>query len=551
MRRWNGWGEEATTYPLPESAALYLSGLLGPGTAHPDVTFSQVLATVPPSRLPTHPMITTNPDVRALHARGQSLPDWVALRAGRIDAFPDGVAFPDSDDDIRSLLALASESGTRLIPYGGGTSVVGHINPLPAARPVLTVDLGRMTRLIDLDETSLLASFQAGVRGPDLEAQLNARGYTLGHYPQSFELSTLGGWIATRSSGQQSYHYGRIEDLFAGGCLETPLGALELPPFPASAAGPDLRHLVLGCEGRLGMITRAIVRVRPLPEAEAFYGVFFRDWESGVAAVRAIAQARAPVSMLRLSDPQETDTTLRLSGGGRLVALADSVLRRLGYGSERCLLIIGFTGDRRTVAKVRRQATGLLRSHGGFFPLQPIGAMWRKSRFLTPYLRNTLWELGYAVDTFETAGPWSSVHPLAAAAAQALRDSLEHLGEKVHAFAHLSHVYADGASVYCTAIFRRSAEPDETLARWREMKAAVSQAFVAYGGTISHQHGVGIDHMPYLTAEKGVLGLAALEAARAALDPDSIMNPGKLIPSDVPMRPSAQVPHDQSPIPNL
>jgi len=387
--------------------------------------------------------------------------------------------------------------------------------------------------LIDLDETSRLATFEAGVSGPKLEAQLNARGDTLGHYPQSFELSTLGGWIATRSTGQQSYHYGRIEDLFAGGCLETPLGALELPPFPASAAGPDLRHLVLGSEGRLGIITRAIVRVRPHPEAEAFYGVLFRDWESGVAAVRAVAQARAPVSMLRLSDSQETDTLLRLSGREALLAWADRALRPLGYGSERCLLLFGVTGDRSSAARARRQVSAVFREHRGLFPLRPVGALWRKSRFLTPYLRNTLWELGYAVDTFETAAPWSAIVPLAAAATQALRTSLESRGEKVHSLAHLSHVYPDGASVYCTAIFRRSAEPDETLARWREMKAAVSQVFVARGGTISHQHGIGIDHVPYLAAEKGILGLAALEAARRSVDPDSIMNPGKLIPNGV------------------
>jgi alkyldihydroxyacetonephosphate synthase len=222
MRRWNGWGDDQTLYPLPESAAAYLAELVGPGQPQPDASLAYVVASVPASRLPAHPMIDTDPAGRLAHARGQSLPDWVALRAGLIDTFPDGVAYPASDEEVRALLAYARRSEARLVPYGGGTSVVGHINPLPGRRPVLTVDLGRLNRLISLDETSQLATLEAGIAGPVLENQLRARGYTLGHFPQSFEYSTLGGWIATRSSGQQSYHYGRIEELFAGGHIETP-----------------------------------------------------------------------------------------------------------------------------------------------------------------------------------------------------------------------------------------------------------------------------------------------------------------------------------------
>lgn len=535
MRRWNGWGDEATIQPLPDSAARYLATLVGEGRSIPDATLESVIASVSPSReqagqihgLPLQ--VTTDPVERLRHARGQSLPDWIALRSGRIGAFPDGVAYPTSLEDVRALLDFAHRTGTRLIPYGGGTSVVGHINPRPGDAPTLTVDLSRLNRLTKLDEMSQLATFEAGVCGPDLESQLRARGYTLGHYPQSFEYSTLGGWVATRSSGQQSYHYGRIEDLFAGGHVETPIGPLELPPLPASAAGPDLRHVILGSEGRFGILTHATVRVRRLPEAESFHGIFLHDWDSGAAAVREIAQAGAPVSMLRLSDAQETETMLRLSGRERLVAWAERGLRALGYGPERSLLLFGVTGERRTTERAQQQVVEIARARGGLVAGAAIGEMWRKTRFRTPYLRNTLWERGYALDTLETAVPWSAILSTAAALKGALHDGLAEAGESGLVFAHLSHVYADGASLYVTYLFRRAADPDETSSRWRTLKAAASRAIVAHGGTISHQHGVGVDHAPYLAAEKGEAGMRLLEAARRALDPEGLLNPGKLL----------------------
>lgn len=529
MRRWNGWGDAATTYPLPDSAAAYLADRVGPGLALSDASLAEALAGAPASRLAAHPLVTVDPTERLLHARGQSLPDWAALRSGRVGVFPDGVAYPMSDDDVRALLAYARATGARLIPYGGGSSVVGHINPLPGEAPVLTVDLTRLKRLTDLDPTSRLATIEAGASGPEIEAQLRARGYTLGHFPQSFELSTLGGWIATRSSGQQSYHYGRIEALFAGGHVETLLGPLDLPPHPASAAGPDLRQMILGSEGRLGVITRAIVRVRPAPEAEGFYGVFFHTWEAGVAAVRAIAQAGVGVSMLRLSDALETETTLRLAGHENLVAWAERGLRLAGYGSERCLLLFGVTGERVATEFARRQAEAACRDHGGLVVGTAIGNRWRKTRFLTPYLRNTLWEAGYALDTLETAVSWSAVPALAQALKESLRQALDGVGERVLAFAHLSHVYADGASIYVTYLWRRAADPEETVRRWRALKGGASRVLVAHHGTISHQHGVGVDHAPYLSAEKGAVGMTMLESVRRALDPDGLLNPGKLV----------------------
>lgn len=529
MRRWNGWGDDTIPYHLPGNASAFLEEWVGAGTPPRDATLADVVATVPPSRLPDHPLVRTEAMDRLHHARGQSLPDWIALRSGRIPVFPDGVAFPTSEADVADLLAYAAAAGARLIPYGGGTSVVGHITPEPGERPVLTINLRRLNQLARLDSVNLLATFGAGVAGPELEAQLRARGYTLGHFPQSFEYSTLGGWVVTRSSGQQSLGYGRIESLFAGGVLLAPAGALRLPPFPASAAGPDLRQLVLGSEGRLGVLTEATVRITPLPEHEEFHAVFFPDFTGGMTAVRQIVQARLPLSLLRLSTPIETRTTLALAGHERLIGLLETMLGVRGVGDDKCMLLLGFTGRADVIRDARRAALDLCREQGGISAGRRFGEQWIEGRFRTPYLRNTLWERGYAVDTLETATNWDNVPRLIEAIEDALGVALEDEGEHIHVFTHLSHVYPQGASIYTTYLFRLAADPAQSLRRWQALKAAASLAIVARGGTISHQHGVGRDHAPYLEAEKGALGMAALTDLAQRFDPAGLMNPGALL----------------------
>jgi len=530
VRRWNGWGDETTSKALPPRAAEALAEWVGAGTPPRDATRTDALAAVPPSRLAEGAGLSTDPWERLLHARGQSLPDWIALRSGRIGVVPDAVAFPETGDEVAGLLARAKREGARVVPYGGGTSVAGHVNPVASESPVVTLDLGRLSRLESLDATSRLATFGAGVRGPDLEAALRAHGLTLGHYPQSFELSTLGGWIATRSSGQQSLGYGRIERLFAGGSVETPSGRLDLPCFPASAAGPDLREVVLGSEGRLGVVTQATVRVSPLPEREEVHGVFLPDLATAVAAVRELIATRLPLSMLRLSTPDETRTTLLLAGHERLVRALEAYLSFRGAKEEKCLLLLGVTGSENLVRQTRRQALGMLAMRGGVAAGKAFGREWHRNRFRAPYLRNSLWEAGWAVDTLETAAPWSRVPALLAGVEKALREGLADEGEKVHAFTHLSHVYLDGSSLYTTYLFRIDPDPDATLTRWSRLKSAASKAIVAGGGTISHQHGVGADHAPWLGAEKGELGLRAIRGLLRTFDPDGLLNPGKLVP---------------------
>ncbi len=530
MRRWNGWGDDTVSVALPARAAEALSTWVGPGTPPRDATPEEALAAVPPSRLAPGNGLSIDPWERLLHARGQSLPDWIALRSGSVGTFPDAVAFPESADDVAALLAWAKEKGARLIPYGGGTSVAGHVNALESESPLVTMDLSRLSRLVSLDEASRLATFGAGVKGPDREAALRAHGFTLGHFPQSFELSTLGGWVATRSSGQQSLGYGLIERLFSGGRVETPSGRLDLPPFPASAAGPDLRELVLGSEGRLGVITEGTVRVSPLPEREEVHGVFLPDLPSAVAAVRELAAMRLPLAMRRLSTPEETRTTLVLAGHERLVRALEAYLSFRGARDEKCLLLVGISGGENLVRQTRRQAIGTLAMRGGVAAGKAFGREWNRNRFRAPYLRNALWEAGWAVDTLETAAAWSRVPGLLSSVESALRTGLAAQGEKVHVFTHLSHVYLDGSSLYTTYLFRLGPDPGTSLSRWRTLKTAASDAIVAGGGTISHQHGVGTDHAPWLAAEKGELGIRALRDLFRSFDPGGLLNPGKLLP---------------------
>ncbi len=530
MRRWNGWGEESIDVEPKPAALAFLRARLGPGEAPRDVLLTQVASTVPASRLPAHPLVDVDPRVRVRHARGQSLPDWIALRSGRLEWFPDGVAFPQGQAQVRELLDYAAAAGARVIPYGGGTSVVGHLTPTSGEAPVLSVDMGQMAALEELDARSQLATFGAGVVGPALEGQLRGHGFTLGHFPQSFEHSTLGGWIATRSSGQLSLRYGRIEDTFAGGTVEAPRGTFEVPVFPASAAGPDLRELVLGSEGRIGIITRAIVRVSRLPGAERFAAFFLPSWEGAEALVRGLAQDRLGLSMIRLSNPVETATQLALAVKPGLLKVLHGGLRLRGLGDGKCMLVVGCTGRRREVARLAAEVGERVHAARGIRAPGAFARAWEHGRFRNAYLRNSLWRLGYAIDTVETAVPWARVTATMNHVEDAAHAALAADGERGLVFTHLSHVYGHGSSVYSTFVFRLARDPAATLERWRRLKRAVSEAIVLCGGTISHQHGVGRDHAPFLPAEKGALGMAALGELVRTFDPDGRMNPGALLP---------------------
>ena len=530
-RRWNGWGDASVHEELKPEARAFLTQSIGAGQPLPDATFAAALAQVEAqaSRLPPHPLVDTSAEIRLRASFGQSMHDWLRLRFGVLGRVTDGVAFPVDSAEVRTLLTWAREHGVQVLPSGGATSVAGHLTPVGAA-PVLTLNLGRMMRLLDLDPVAQLARFEAGVAGPDLEAQLRAHGFTLGHFPQSFELSTLGGWVVTRSSGQQSARYGRIEQLFAGGVLQTPEREWVLPTFPASAAGPDLREWVLGSEGRIGVLTEASVRVTRAPAAERFVGVFFPDWASGLAAVREMAQARLGLSMLRLANPAETFTTLKMAGHETAIGWLERFLALRGAADGKCLLFAGFTGAGASqVRALQRAAAAIWRAHGGVSTGTVLGRKWEARRFAGVYLRNALWDAGYAVDTMETACDWPRVAAMVHALETAGRAALAQHGERTHCYTHLSHVYAQGSSVYSTFVYRIGPDYDSALARWQSLKTAVGDAIVAQGGTITHQHGVGKDHARWLAAEKGATGMAAIAAMVRAFDPHGVMARGNLL----------------------
>jgi alkyldihydroxyacetonephosphate synthase len=535
MKRWNGWGDESMSMALPSSVDVFLQQTVGVGNKLTDISLADAVNCVPRSKLEgslegnSHPLISTDAEQRLRHARGHSLPDYIAMRTGDIKHFPDGVCFPENRQQVKELLQYAKQYNIELIPYGGGTSVAGHINPkADSSLAIVTVDMTHMNQLLDLDEESQIATFGAGTLGPMVEAQLRAKGYTLGHYPQSFELSSIGGWIASRSSGQQSLRYGRIEQLFAGGNIETFAGSLELPAFPASSAGPDLRELILGSEGRFGILTEVKVRVTKLAEHEQFSVLFFPSWQQAKSFCRMTVQNHIQLSMLRVSNAIETQTQLKLAGHEKAIYWLEKYLNFRGCAQGKCMLTFGITGSNKQVKQVKSLLKPWVNKYRGTSAGAMLGKKWQENRFRSPYLRDALWQKGYVVDTLETATNWSNVDNLMQEVEQTLSTTLA-ATEQVHVFTHLSHVYKQGCSLYTTYVYKNGKDHHETLANWQQLKHAASEAIVHHGGTISHQHGVGKDHAPYLAIEKGEQGMHLLHALSAHFDEKKLLNPGTLL----------------------
>jgi alkyldihydroxyacetonephosphate synthase len=514
----------------PQGKAL-IADHIGATEPLADVSLQDVISKVPATRLPHHPLIDTSEEQRVRHARGQSFPDWLAMRSGDFVVFPDGVAFPESSEQVRELLDFAVAEDIVVIPYGGGTSVAGHITPNESDKPILTIAMGHMNQLLDLDEVSQIATFGAGIPGPQVEAQLQARGYTLGHFPQSFELSTLGGWVASRSSGQQSLRYGRIEQMFAGGRMETLLGTLDIPSIPASSAGPDLREMTMGTEGRMGIFTEIKVRVTRVAQQEVFFVYFMPDWQSARSVAREAVQQSIPMSMMRLSNAVETRTHLHLGTTPEKRQWLNRYLTLRGLNDDKCMLTFGLTGSRYQNVTSMKQLRKILSTHRGVGGMlaNMMGRIWSHGRFRFPYLRESLWHNGVAVDTLETATDWPNVDQLIKEIESAIAHALEDEGERVMVFTHLSHLYSQGSSIYTTYFFRCADDYPRTLARWSKIKAAASQVIARGHATISHQHGVGKDHATYLHAEKGTLGMRSIRSVLDAFDPDERMNPGVLL----------------------
>jgi alkyldihydroxyacetonephosphate synthase len=537
--RWWGWGDPAHSPALPPHALEFLRETVGLAPRpHPPVALGRVQLSPStlsePASAALHEIVGAegvrdDHAERVLHAAGKGYPDLVRLRAGAPEGAPDAVVRPVDREQLRAVLDRCAQHSVAVVPWGGGTSVVGGVAPLRGDNAaVIALDMGSMARVLELDRISRTVTVQAGIRAPALERALAPSGFTLGHFPQSYEYVSLGGCAATRSAGQASSGYGRIEQLVLGLRFSAPAGDIELAAVPASAAGPELRRLLVGSEGTLGVIDELTLRLRPAPRERVYEGVFFADFAAGVEALRELAQQRVSPDVARLSDEAETRMSLALAGAGGVKGrLGRAYIGLRGYG-EGCLAILGFEGEPEEVAARRKRALELARRGGGLAVGRSPGEAWRKGRFSAPYLRDELLTQGVMVETLETATSWSNLRTLHRGVGNAIADALSAEGTPGLVMCHVSHLYETGASLYFTFIARQREGAE--LEQWATVKRAASQAIVDGGGTITHHHAIGRDHAPWLADEVGREGVAALRALKAELDPAGIMNPGKLLP---------------------
>ncbi len=475
---------------------------------------------------------------RVAHAAGKGYVDLVRMRAGTPAGAPDAVVLPQTHAQVQAVLELCANRSLAVVPFGGGTSVVGGVEPLSGGHAaVIALDTCRMAQIAELDRESRIVTVGAGMRGPDLERALAAEGLTLGHWPQSFEYVTLGGCAASRSAGQASSGYGAIAKMVIGLRMATPTGDIALAPMPASAAGPQTRELIVGSEGTLGVIDEVSLRVRRAPAQRRYEGVMFESFTAGMQALRGMAQEHAMPEVARLSDAAETRMSMALAGSGGLKGrLGRAYLgargrgdrSKIGQQTERCIAILGFEGEGDLLKRRRARAIALARRSGGVALGGSPGRAWLAGRFQAPYLRDDLLSHGVIVETLETATRWSNVEALHDAVTGAIERALEAEGTPGIVMCHVSHLYETGASLYFTFIARQ--RTGHEIEQWRAVKHAAGEAIVAHGGTITHHHAVGRDHAPWLEREIGERGVAALGALKLEFDPAGIMNPGKLLP---------------------
>ncbi|GAB3717795.1 FAD-binding oxidoreductase [Amycolatopsis oliviviridis] len=517
---------------LPAKALRWLVQRIGPlGSAAPFAPDSAL--SVPEPLLDGQPKrdleelvgaghVLVTPGERLARASGLSYLDLVRRRGFGDFPVPDAVVLPGNPDEVQAVLEICARHDVGVVPFGGGTSVVGGVAALRGDKSaVIALDLTRLDALVSVDPVSRIAVLQAGVTGPEADRLLAEHGFTLGHVPQSYERATIGGFAATRSAGQASSGYGRFEDMVKGVRLATPRGEWKLGVAPASAAGPDLRHLAVGSEGALGVITEVAVRVRPVPEVRRYEGYVLDGWENGTAAIRELAQRHVLADVTRLSDVDESEVSLALNDNWKTKALR-RYLKARGVHAP-CLLIVGWEGaSKREVARRRQETTRVLEPFGAVRIGAALGESWRRGRFSGPRQRDALMDNGVCVETLETAAYWAELSDLRDAVRAALTATLG----KAVIMCHVSHAYETGASLYFTVLTAR--DEADPIGQWQRAKAAASEAITGIG-TISHHHAVGVDHARYLSAEIGEIGVEVLRAAKKAVDPAGILNPGKLL----------------------
>lgn len=486
--------------------------------------------------------VTTDAMDRVVHTYGKSLRDLVRIRTNRIERAVDVVVYPADEDDVQRIVDAAVAEDAVLIPFGGGSNIAGSLEPVPGeSRTVVSLDMGRMNSVIDIDADSGLARIQAGALGPHLEAQLAAQGWTIGHFPDSFTHSTIGGWAATRSSGMQSDKYGDIAQIVRGIRVVRPSrdgrdGVLVIPAIPSASTGPSVREMIVGSEGRLGVITEITAQVHRVAEVREIQAYFFPTWEAGIKAMQTISESDASPIITRVSDARETGFSMATSKErhGMDALLAGKVLPALMKSKgwkldEICLSFIGFEGGSAHVARQKKLVGAIVKQHGGMGVGTGPGVLYDQKKFDTPYLRDFLLDRGAAGDVSETAAPWSKLLPLYNGVVAAANRAYDEIGTKGWIMCHLSHSYHSGACLYFTFAFVGG---EDMLAEYDVVKSAIQQAFVDNGGTISHHHGVGVEHSPWLEQDISAEGVAVMRGLFSAVDPGDNFNPGKVVPAE-------------------
>ncbi|MCC5783988.1 MULTISPECIES: FAD-binding oxidoreductase [Kocuria] len=549
--KWWGWGEEGVHFEYANKPAFapFVKNALDVDLRprqRDTIDFSTV--SVPASRA-GEPLLealaaitgaehlTLDDELRIVHWAGKSVTELLLTRAGDFARVPDVVVYPGTEEEVAQVLRLAVERDLVVIPFGGGTSISRSLQPDPhEERTIVSLDLGRMNQVLSLDETSGLATIQAGVLGPDMEEQLNARGWTLGHFPDSFTHSTLGGWAATRSSGMQSDKYGDIADIVRGLRVVRPGGTVVLRPLPSTSTGPSLREMMIGSEGRLGVITQLDVHVHRIAEHREVIAYMFPTWQQALVAMREIARSGISTTFARVSDAHETAFSLSTQKAPatlkkKVTAKGQDVLwelmRRRGWDTDAmCIAYVCFEGAKPEVERRKKAVAGIVKKQGALVLGAGPGALYDQKKFDTPYLRDFLLEQNTIGDVSETAAPWSKLTTVHQAVYDAAHRAFEAQGKTGWIMSHMSHSYHAGACLYFTFGYEIGEDPH---AEYAVIKSAIQQAFIDAGATLSHHHGVGLEHSPWMEQDVSPEGVQLLRSLFAAADPGGNFNPGKIV----------------------
>ena len=547
--KWWGWGDpdvcfHASAHPGFWPYAKMVLGLEGELQRTPPVALEEVRLAEPIANARflaelrgtlEDEQIRDSREERVIHAYGKGFRDLFRMRRGLAERAPDLVVYPENENDVVATLRAAADHDVVVIPFGGGSNIAGCLERMDAERMAVSLDMGRMQRVREVDAKSLTARAEAGVFGPDLEEQLGAQGMTLGHFPDSFLHSTLGGWIATRSAGMQSDKYGKIEDMVVALRMVTPEGVLETRVVPKSSNGIDVNRLCVGSEGTLGVITEATMQVHRQPERRVVPAFLFRDFEEGLEGIRECRLKECTPAMVRLNDPDKTALSVAFKPKASRLAQAVSrafkgYLRAKGFDLPRaCLMLAAFEGDKDDVARQLQRVEKIYRKFGGVSLGTSGGKSFEATKYDFPHIRDYLLEYDVTTDVSETATVWSNLMPLYRATMEAIRAGGAGSGVPTWAGCHISHTYHSGASLYFTFGFKQ--QRGREMEQYLRVKRAAQQSFMDHGATLSHHHAVGTEHLPWLAADISPVGVAAVAAIKRGLDPGNIMNPGRLQPA--------------------